>query len=62
MCHFPIRFGMLLPMRFGRIATPEGMTFAVIDEAGEVAKAIAGTPYTDPESVSYTHLTLPTKA
>lgn len=49
MYHLPIRFGMLLPMRFGRIATPEGMTFAVIDDEGTVAKAIAGTPYTEPE-------------
>ena len=36
-------------MRFGRIATPEGMTFAVIDNEGETAKAIAGTPFTEPE-------------
>lgn len=40
---------MLVPMRFGRIATPEGMTFAVIDEAATTARAIAGTPFTDPE-------------
>lgn len=40
---------MLLRMRFGRIATPEGMTFAVIDDAGERAKAITGTPFTQPE-------------
>lgn len=40
---------MLMYMRFGRIATPEGMTFAVIDEAGKSAQAIAGTPFTDPE-------------
>ena len=48
------------------------MTFAVIDDEGTTAKAIAGTPFTDPEytgkeyaledAVSYTHLTLPTKA
>jgi len=40
---------MLSGMRFGRIATPEGMTFAVIDEDGATAKAIAGTPFTEPE-------------
>ena len=40
---------MLGHMRFGRIATPEGMTFAVIDNEGETAKAIAGTPFTEPE-------------
>ncbi|SDS15787.1 fumarylacetoacetate hydrolase family protein [Corynebacterium timonense] len=36
-------------MRFGRIATPEGMTFAVIDEEATTAKAISGTPFTEPE-------------
>ncbi|WIM68692.1 fumarylacetoacetate hydrolase family protein [Corynebacterium breve] len=36
-------------MRFGRIATPEGMTFAVIDDEGTTAKQIAGTPFTEPE-------------
>lgn len=41
--------GMLAPMRFGRIATPEGMTFAVIDGEATTAKAIAGTPFTEPE-------------
>ena len=40
---------MLGHMRFGRIATPEGMTFAVIDNEGKTAKAIAGTPFTEPE-------------
>ena len=34
-------------MRFGRIATPEGLCFAVIDN--DVAKQIQGTPYTEPE-------------
>lgn len=41
-------------MRFARIATPEGLTFAVIDGEGTdpknlTAKQIAGTPYTEPE-------------
>ena len=41
-------------MRFGRIATPDGMTFAVIEgdaanRAEMTAKAIAGTPFTEPE-------------
>ncbi|WP_342319615.1 fumarylacetoacetate hydrolase family protein [Corynebacterium mayonis] len=36
-------------MRFGRIATPEGMTFAVISDEATTAKAIAGTPFTEPE-------------
>lgn len=41
-------------MRFARIATPEGLTFAVVDGEGTdhanlTAKQIAGTPYTDPE-------------
>ncbi|MBG6121442.1 fumarylacetoacetate hydrolase family protein [Corynebacterium aquatimens] len=38
-------------MRFGRIATPEGMAFAVIEGDGDaaVAKQIAGTPFTEPE-------------
>ena len=41
-------------MRFARIATPEGLTFAVIDGEGDdhanlTAKAIKGTPYTEPE-------------
>ncbi|PRQ11220.1 2-hydroxyhepta-2,4-diene-1,7-dioate isomerase [Corynebacterium sp. 13CS0277] len=38
-------------MRFGRIATPEGMTFCVIEGDGDaaVAKAIAGHPFGDPE-------------
>lgn len=36
-------------MRFGRIATPEGMAFAVIDDEGTTAKQIAGTPFTEPE-------------
>ncbi|AWB83879.1 fumarylacetoacetate hydrolase family protein [Corynebacterium liangguodongii] len=36
-------------MRFGRIATPEGMAFAVIDDEATTAKAIAGTPFTPPE-------------
>ena len=40
---------MLDHMRFGRIATPEGMTFAVIDDAGTTAKAIKGTPFSAPE-------------
>ena len=40
---------MLGHMRFGRIATPEGMTFAVIDADATTAKAIAGTPFTEPE-------------
>lgn len=40
---------MLGRMRFGRIATPEGMTFAVIDDEATTAKAIAGTPFTEPE-------------
>lgn len=40
---------MLVGMRFGRIATPEGMTFAVIDDEATTAKQIAGTPFTDPD-------------
>ena len=38
-------------MRFARIATPEGMTFAVMDGEGEdlTAKAIAATPFTAPQ-------------
>ncbi|SER80707.1 fumarylacetoacetate hydrolase family protein [Corynebacterium cystitidis] len=36
-------------MRFGRIATPEGMTFAVIDDEATTAKQISGTPFTAPE-------------
>lgn len=41
-------------MRFARIATPEGLTFAVISGEGDnpdnlTAKAISGTPYTEPE-------------
>ena len=48
---------MLCHMRFGRIATPEGMTFAVIDGEGKTAKAIAGTPFTDPEyTLSLIHI------
>lgn len=34
-------------MRLGRIATPEGMTFCVLE--GNTARAIAGTPFTAPE-------------
>ena len=45
---------MLISMRFARIATPEGLTFAVVDGEGNdpnnlTAKQISGTPYTDPE-------------
>lgn len=41
-------------MRFARIATPEGLTFAVVDGEGTdpanlTARQIAGTPYTEPE-------------
>ncbi|MHA2788791.1 fumarylacetoacetate hydrolase family protein [Corynebacterium sp. S7] len=36
-------------MRFGRIATTEGMTFAVIDDEATTAKQISGTPFTEPE-------------
>lgn len=38
-------------MRFGRIATPEGMCFCVVEGEGEAAicKQIAGTPFTEPE-------------
>ncbi|GAB3940144.1 fumarylacetoacetate hydrolase family protein [Corynebacterium tapiri] len=39
-------------MRFARIATPEGLTFAVIEgenDSALVARQIAGTPYTEPE-------------
>lgn len=40
-------------MRFGRVATPEGITFAVIEGEGDdfdnlTARAIEGTPYTEP--------------
>lgn len=37
-------------MRFGRIATPEGMCFCVIEgeEPNLIAKEIEGTPFTDP--------------
>ena len=54
-------------MRFGRIATPDGMTFAVIDDEGVNAKAIAGTPFTDPEytgkeyKLSLIHISEPTR-
>jgi len=40
---------MLMGMRFGRIATPEGMTFAVIDDDATTAKQIKATPFTEPE-------------
>lgn len=40
---------MLVHMRFGRIATPEGMTFAVIDDDATTAKQIKATPFTEPE-------------
>lgn len=36
-------------MRFGRIATPEGMCFCVIDDEGTTAKQIEGTPFTPPK-------------
>ncbi|MCB1302153.1 MAG: fumarylacetoacetate hydrolase family protein, partial [Tetrasphaera sp.] len=38
-------------MRFGRIATPEGMCFCVVEgaEGAEVCREIAGTPFTEPE-------------
>lgn len=38
-------------MRFGRIATPEGMTFCVIEgaEGEEKCRAIEGTPFTEPQ-------------
>lgn len=38
-------------MRFARIATPEGMSFAVMDGEGDdlTAKAIAATPFTAPQ-------------
>ncbi|QMV85151.1 fumarylacetoacetate hydrolase family protein [Corynebacterium hindlerae] len=35
-------------MRIGRIATPEGMTFCVIDDEGTTAKQIAGHPFEAP--------------
>ncbi len=39
-------------MRFGRVATPDGMCFAVIDGADDknlTAKEIEGTPFTEPK-------------
>lgn len=38
-------------MRFGRIATPDGMCFCVVEGAGgaEVCREIEGTPFTEPQ-------------
>ena len=38
-------------MRFGRIATPEGMCFCTVDgaEGEEICREISGTPFTTPE-------------